>query len=200
MTRVGPLPWGGSQVGPVIGWPFPQSLLPLYSCTFHRQGKFWVKGFVGGLVLPSLHWKARLPTGGGYFGLHIPHRYKTQIGSIDSWEPPPSQVSGSSQRCPPPPPTDFCSHRTLPLLTLVPLPILFPTQFPPSIHCRCLFLFSLLCEIQASSIRLSLLFSFFGSVKSVAWLSCTLWKPHGLTKTEPPCMGLDLGPLHICSR
>lgn len=43
-------PWHGSQVGPVIGWPFPQSLLHPYPWASCRQGEFWVEGFMGGLM------------------------------------------------------------------------------------------------------------------------------------------------------
>jgi hypothetical protein len=50
VSGIGSCPWNRSQVGPVIGWPFPQSLLHLCHCTPYRQDKFWVKGFVGGLV------------------------------------------------------------------------------------------------------------------------------------------------------
>jgi hypothetical protein len=57
-------PWGGFQVGAVIGKLFPKSLLHHYFCTSHRQDKFWVEGFVGGLmsssppleVLPGYRW------------------------------------------------------------------------------------------------------------------------------------------------
>lgn len=52
--RVACLPQVGSQVGPVIGYPFPQSLLHHYPCTYCRRGKVWVKDFVDGLVSPSL--------------------------------------------------------------------------------------------------------------------------------------------------
>ena len=47
-----------SQVGPAIGWPFPQSLFHLYYCTPCRQGKFGVEGFEGRLMSSSLHWKS----------------------------------------------------------------------------------------------------------------------------------------------
>jgi hypothetical protein len=49
------LTWDGSQVGPVIGWLFPQTLLHLDPYTSYRQDRFGVEGFVGGLMslLPS---------------------------------------------------------------------------------------------------------------------------------------------------
>lgn len=34
-------------------WPFLQSLFLLDPCTSCRQGKFWVEGFVGGLLSPG---------------------------------------------------------------------------------------------------------------------------------------------------
>ena len=46
---ISPCPWDGSQVGPVIGCPFPQSLIHLYSCMYCRQEKRWVEGFGDGL-------------------------------------------------------------------------------------------------------------------------------------------------------
>ena len=44
--------WGVSQVGPVIGCLFPQSLLHLYSCISYKQGKFWSKVFCGWVSIP----------------------------------------------------------------------------------------------------------------------------------------------------
>jgi hypothetical protein len=32
---------------------------------------FWVEGFVGGLMSPSLSWNSCLDSGGGYFSLYI---------------------------------------------------------------------------------------------------------------------------------
>ena len=60
-------PWDGSLVEPVIGWPFPQSLLH-FSC---MQDKFWVENFVGGLVSLRHHWGSCLATGGGLLKFHI---------------------------------------------------------------------------------------------------------------------------------
>jgi hypothetical protein len=54
VSGVGSLPWDGSQVGAVTGWPFPQFLLHLYPCTSCRQETFWVEGFVGGLMSPPV--------------------------------------------------------------------------------------------------------------------------------------------------
>jgi hypothetical protein len=47
----GSCPWDGSEVGAVIDWPFLQSLWHLGPCISCRQDTFWVKGFVGGLIL-----------------------------------------------------------------------------------------------------------------------------------------------------
>jgi hypothetical protein len=52
VSGIGSLPWDGSQVGLDTGWLFPQSLLHLYPCASCRQDKFWVEGFVGGLMSP----------------------------------------------------------------------------------------------------------------------------------------------------
>ena len=65
------LSWHGSQVGPVIGWSFPQFLLHFYPCTSCKQIKLWVEDLVGTLVSPSFHWKSCLITGGGHFRFHI---------------------------------------------------------------------------------------------------------------------------------
>ena len=54
MSGIGTYPWDGFWVGPVIGWPFLQSLL--YPCISFRQDKLCVKSFVGRLVSLSLHW------------------------------------------------------------------------------------------------------------------------------------------------
>ena len=50
VSGLGSCPRNESQVGPVISWPFPQSLLHLCPCRSCRQDIFWVKRFVGGLV------------------------------------------------------------------------------------------------------------------------------------------------------
>jgi hypothetical protein len=61
VSGVGSLPWDGSQVGSVIGCLFPQTLLRLYPSTSRRQDRFWIEGFVGGLMSASLLWKSYLP-------------------------------------------------------------------------------------------------------------------------------------------
>jgi hypothetical protein len=50
VTGIDSFPWDGSQVRWVIGWLFLQSLLHLSPFTPYRQDKFWVEGFVSGLV------------------------------------------------------------------------------------------------------------------------------------------------------
>jgi hypothetical protein len=50
-------PWDRSQVGPITGQPFLQSLLHFCPCISFRQEQFWVENFVGELVSPSLHWE-----------------------------------------------------------------------------------------------------------------------------------------------
>lgn len=66
-----------SWVRTVIVWPFPQSLLHFFPCTFWRQEKNGVKSFVSGLVSLFLHrggstWLKKLATSGSIF-LLIPH-------------------------------------------------------------------------------------------------------------------------------
>lgn len=46
VSGVNSVTWDGSQVGVVIVWLLPRSLLHLYPCTSCRQDKFWVKGFI----------------------------------------------------------------------------------------------------------------------------------------------------------
>jgi hypothetical protein len=46
------LPWDGSQVGLVIGWPFSQFLLHLHSRISCRQDKFWGRKFCGWVGVP----------------------------------------------------------------------------------------------------------------------------------------------------
>ena len=50
MSGIGGCPWDGSQVGPVIGWSFPQTLLHLCPYISCKLDKFWVESFVGELV------------------------------------------------------------------------------------------------------------------------------------------------------
>jgi hypothetical protein len=50
VSGVGSFTWYGSQDGFVIGWPFPQFLSHLYTCTSCRQDELWLEGFVAGWV------------------------------------------------------------------------------------------------------------------------------------------------------
>ena len=68
-----PSPWDGSQVGPVTGWTFPQSLLHLCPCIYFSQEQFWVKFFEGRLATPYLH-------------LSIYWRWSPQVLSPHFWE------------------------------------------------------------------------------------------------------------------
>jgi len=43
VSGLGAFPWDGSQVGPVTGPPFPQSLLHFCACSSFRQEQFWVR-------------------------------------------------------------------------------------------------------------------------------------------------------------
>ena len=50
VSGIGSCPSYGFQIGQVIGWPFPQSLLHFCPCSSCRWDKFWVEsGFVSGL-------------------------------------------------------------------------------------------------------------------------------------------------------
>ena len=71
VSEVDSLSWDESKIGPVICWPFPQSLLCLYPCTSYRQDKFGIQGFVGRLMFPSLHWKFCLAIGCGHLSIYI---------------------------------------------------------------------------------------------------------------------------------
>jgi len=59
-SGVGSFMWNGSQIRAVIGWPFPQLLLHLYSCVSCRQDKFWVESFLCGSMFPSLLLKSHV--------------------------------------------------------------------------------------------------------------------------------------------
>ena len=60
VSEIGSLTWNVSQVGPIIGWLFSQSLLHLYPCASCRQDKFYVESFVCGLMPPVLYLKSQL--------------------------------------------------------------------------------------------------------------------------------------------
>jgi hypothetical protein len=64
--------WDGFQVGPVIGWPFLQSLLHLCPCISYSQDTFWVENCVDELVSLFYHWGSCLATGDGLFRSHVP--------------------------------------------------------------------------------------------------------------------------------
>jgi hypothetical protein len=71
VSWVGSLPWDGSQVGAVIVWPFPKSLLWVYPCIPCRLAIFWVEGFVGGLRSSSLYWKSSQATGDSHYRVYM---------------------------------------------------------------------------------------------------------------------------------
>ena len=98
MSGIGDCPWDGSQIGLVIGWSIPQSLLHPCPCISCRQSEFWAESFVGGLVSLSLHWGSCLATEGTSSGSVTPVLWITaKVTFIDSWAPP------LSLSCPPPP-------------------------------------------------------------------------------------------------
>jgi hypothetical protein len=55
VSGISACPWDRSQVGPVIGWPFPQSLLCFCTCSY-RLDKFWVKELVSLFPTVSPAW------------------------------------------------------------------------------------------------------------------------------------------------
>jgi hypothetical protein len=65
LSGIGACSWCGPQVGQMIGWPFPQSLLYLCPWISFRQNRFWLKSFVGGLM-------SCLATGCGLYRLRFP--------------------------------------------------------------------------------------------------------------------------------
>lgn len=60
VSGVTTFPWDGFQVGPVIHWLFPQSLLHLYHYASDRQGWILGWGFCGQVGNSSFHWKSCL--------------------------------------------------------------------------------------------------------------------------------------------
>lgn len=144
----------------------PSISAPLYPCTSCGRGKFWVKGFLGRLVSPSLHWKYCLATGGDRFRLHIPSVSQSHFNRLP--EPPCSLVSGLSKS---PELIFILSHNQLsPYPSQHLLFILFPS--PPHLPPRRLFYFLFLFKplplgppCYLASLGLCI----------VAWLSCTSW-------------------------
>jgi hypothetical protein len=156
------LSWDGSQVGAVIGWPFPQPLLHLYPCTSCRRDKFFDESFRGwvGVPLPllgSATWLQEVATSVSIsaatksLSLGHPQRLLELIqGCLPTGILPVSQPS----HLPALPTPDPLPH-SIPLLLLCPVPSL---QLP-------------LSERQASSL------CYLASLGLwiVAWLYCTLW-------------------------
>ena len=97
VSGVGIYPWDGSQVGTLIGCPFLQSLFHLCPYISFRQDKFWVKSFVGRLVsLSSIGgpaWLQEVASSGSMSPLLV---VLAKVTHIELWEPPPSQISGTS--------------------------------------------------------------------------------------------------------
>lgn len=167
------LPWDGSQVGPVIGWPFPQSQLHLCPCTSCRQDTFCVESFVGGLVSLSLHWGTCLASGGDSVMLHIPHCQESQLES-PSWTPWSLHHPRSLAHLRDAPlslPTS--SHSPDPLSALptpdpqITLPITSATQFPSSIHFWRQFYFSFSVNFKHHPPFVPSLFTYLLSVYSM---------------------------------
>jgi hypothetical protein len=98
VSGTGTCPWDESQVGMVIGWPFPQTPLHLCPPSICKQDKFWVENFVGGFgslippmgVLPGYRkWPLQVP---------YPYFYASQLRSpaLTTGNYPPCQVSDMS--------------------------------------------------------------------------------------------------------
>ena len=62
----------GSQVRPVIVWPFFQSLLHFQPCFSFTQEHFWVKHFEDGLLTPSISCGPCESVGGDLSKFHFP--------------------------------------------------------------------------------------------------------------------------------
>lgn len=88
--------WVMSQVKPIMGWSFPQSLFHLYPCNSCRQDIFWGEGFMCGLVSLSLHWKSCLVSS---VNISLIVGITARVLLIDCLKPPPFQVFDTSQKC-----------------------------------------------------------------------------------------------------
>ena len=140
---IGVCPWDESQVGLVIGWPFPQSLIHFCPCISFRQDKFWVESSVGGLVFNFstgvTAWLQEVASSCSIFSLLLFSAKIIHIRSHPRILPDSRSLGSPRDNIPVPPDT---------------------------------ILFSLLSEIQASLVKPTFLFSFFG-LWSVSWVSST---------------------------
>ena len=99
MSGTGTFPWNVSQVGPVIGWSFLQSVLHLCPWISFRQEILGVENFVGGLVSLSYIYTtgSALIQGVAYSGfISSLLCASAKFTCIDSWKPPISHISGKS--------------------------------------------------------------------------------------------------------
>ena len=134
---MGWIPWGGSQIRLITGWPFPQFLLCFYPYISFRQEQFWrwVGSTIPPLVALSIYWRWSLL---GILAKVIPH-WVLGASYISLFPLPPLQLYisihspgslGFSPVCSPyliPPPfcpPSFLSHPD-PFLLLPPVIILF---------------------------------------------------------------------------
>jgi hypothetical protein len=135
----------GSQVGLVTGWPFLQSLFHFCPCISFQLEQFWVKNFVGGI--PPLGSCLLEVVFSGSISPRL--GFSAKVFNTKSWEPPPSQVSGTFWTFSHPQPWQLhipihswpsgplfclCSDPALPPPFLFPLPpliilFLFPLQY-----------------------------------------------------------------------
>ena len=82
MSGIVACPWDGSQVGPVIGWhsvSAPSSIPALLV----SEIKFWVEGFVGGLVVVPVTLLGFLPSYRRWsLQVSYPHCCESQLWSL----------------------------------------------------------------------------------------------------------------------
>ena len=137
-----------------------------YPCISWRKDKILVENFVDGLISPSNQWKSCLPTGCGYVGLCIPHLLR--LWASITLKTPKSlsfPILLFSVLCPNPilPSTS----PSIPFQTCSPLcsPLYLTSNPVASLHILLMsILFSILSEIQTSSLETSFVLGFFGSV------------------------------------
>jgi len=145
VSRIGARSWNGSQVGMVIGWPFPLSQV------LSSMPAFLVGRINLGLKVLWVSWCSYssigfcMDTGGGFFRFHIP---SVVSPSQSSWAPSLAKISVSCwtcpQTCPPTSASDFhpfswqSSHLSCPYphlnlnLPSASLSSLPPSSLPPS--------------------------------------------------------------------
>jgi hypothetical protein len=141
----------------------------LCPCTCCRQDTFWVEGFVGGFLSLSFYWESCLATGSDHF--QDPYPLLLDISGIviplsPLWHLPIPGFWHILEIAPAPQPIYFLSpilstYDPCAGLLLSPSPLPPSSLLPPTSD---IYLVSFLRKIQPSSLFLSLLFDFIGSV------------------------------------